>query len=118
LSLGFLEPSLRVLRVLRGSSFKAHRRPHQAARTCAIRYVSASPRPRKGIRGKEKDMASALDVRRTFDLGGGKTGQLHSLPELEKQGLGAIARLPTSLRIVLESLVRNCDGKRVSEADV
>src|SRR2546423_1582679 len=65
----------------------------------------------------ENDMG-ALDVRRTFDLGGGKTGQLHSLPELEKQGLGAIARLPASLRIVLESLVRNCDGKRVSEADV
>ena len=31
----------------------------------------------------------ALDVRRTFDLGGGKTGQLHSLPALEEQGLGA-----------------------------
>jgi aconitate hydratase len=61
---------------------------------------------------------SGLDVRRSFDLGNGKTGQLHSLPELEKQGLGAISRLPASLRIVLESLVRNCDGKRVQEQDV
>lgn len=42
----------------------------------------------------------------------------YSLPALEKQGMGAISRLPISLRIMLESLLRNCDGQRVKEEDV
>ena len=45
-------------------------------------------------------------------------GHLYSLPALEEQGLGTISRLPVSIRIVLESILRNCDGKRVDEADV
>jgi aconitate hydratase len=54
----------------------------------------------------------------TFDAGGGREGFFHSLPALEKQGVGPISRLPVSIRIVLESVLRNCDGKRVSEKDV
>ena len=57
-------------------------------------------------------------MRETFPLGGGGSGQLYALPRLEKQGFGPLGRLPVSLRIVLESLVRNCDGKRVKEEDV
>jgi aconitate hydratase A / 2-methylisocitrate dehydratase len=57
-------------------------------------------------------------ARQEFALGGGGRGGLYSLPELERRGLGALSRLPVSLRIVLESLVRNCDGKRVKEDDV
>src|SRR6476661_1577396 len=45
-------------------------------------------------------------------------GSFYSLPEVEKQGLGKVSRLPVSLRIVLESLLRNLDGKRVREQDV
>ncbi len=45
----------------------------------------------------------------------GKTGKYCSLPALEKAGLGKISRLPVSLRIVLESALRNCDGKKISE---
>jgi len=45
----------------------------------------------------------------------GKTGKFYSLPALEKAGLGDISRLPVSIRIVLESVLRNCDGKKVSE---
>ncbi len=48
----------------------------------------------------------------------GKTYQFHSLPQLEKSGVGPISKLPISIRIVLESLLRNCDGKRVTEQDV
>jgi len=48
----------------------------------------------------------------------GKTAKLYSLPALEKAGLGKISRLPVSLRIVLESVLRNCDGKKVSEHHV
>jgi len=41
-----------------------------------------------------------------------------SLPQLEKAGIGRISRLPVSIRLVLESILRNCDGKRVTEANV
>ncbi|HMV84219.1 MAG TPA: aconitate hydratase [Blastocatellia bacterium] len=54
----------------------------------------------------------------TFDLGNGNTGNFYSLPELEKQGVGPISKLPISIRIVLESVLRNCDGKKVREEDV
>ena len=57
-------------------------------------------------------------VRQSFAPSAGKIGTLYSLPRLEKEGLGRISRLPASLRVVLESLVRNCDGQRVKEDDV
>ncbi len=44
----------------------------------------------------------------------GATHKFYSLPELEKAGF-AIKKLPVSIRLVLESLLRNADGKRVSE---
>jgi aconitate hydratase len=47
-----------------------------------------------------------------------RDGHLYSLPALEEQGLGAVSRLPVSIRIVLESLLRNCDGQRVTDEDV
>ncbi len=54
----------------------------------------------------------------TFDLGNSKQGSFHSLPQLEKSGIGPVSKLPVSIRIVLESVLRNCDGKKVSEASV
>src|SRR5205085_10373145 len=59
-----------------------------------------------------------FNSRQTFDLGNGQQGHFHSLPSLEKAGLGKISRLPVSIRIVLESVLRNCDGKRVQEQSV
>src|SRR4030081_3557377 len=53
-----------------------------------------------------------------FDAGKGREGFLHSLPALEEQGIGKISRLPISIRIVLESVLRNCDGKKVRGKDV
>jgi aconitate hydratase len=53
-----------------------------------------------------------------FTLGNGKQGKLFSLPALEKQGIGPISKLPISIRIVLESVLRNCDGKKVNPKDV
>ncbi len=53
-----------------------------------------------------------------FELGNGKQGQFYSLPALEKAGVGAISKLPVSIRLVLESVLRNCDGKKVSEANI
>ncbi len=54
----------------------------------------------------------------TFDLGHGKTGQFYSLPALEKAGVGPISKLPVSIRIVLESVLRNCDGLKVQQQNV
>ncbi|MGI9307010.1 MAG: aconitate hydratase AcnA [Gammaproteobacteria bacterium] len=58
--------------------------------------------------------------KQTFKTDGGAEKTFFSLPELQKT-LGAdadIARLPACIRVVLESLLRNCDNKRVSEAHV
>ena len=54
----------------------------------------------------------------SFDLGNGRTGQFYSLPALEKAGVGPISKLPVSVRLVLESVLRNCDGLKVQEANV
>src|SRR6202140_3634550 len=53
-----------------------------------------------------------------FDAGSSREGFLHSLPALQEQGVGKISRLPVSIRIVLESVLRNCDGKKVRRKDV
>jgi aconitate hydratase len=53
-----------------------------------------------------------------FQAGGGKTGEFYSLPQLEKEGVGPISRLPFSIRILLESVLRNYDGKRIGEEDI
>src|SRR4030081_3704084 len=53
-----------------------------------------------------------------FDAGQGREGFLHSLSALEEQGVGNISRLPVSIRIVLESVLRNCDGTKGRRKDV
>ena len=59
-----------------------------------------------------------FDSLRDFDLGNGDKGKHYSLPALETAGVGSISRLPVSIRLVLESVLRNCDGQRVSEENV
>ncbi|QDL38837.1 aconitate hydratase [Rhodoferax sediminis] len=54
---------------------------------------------------------------KSFKTASGKTGSFYSLPALTRQFPG-IARLPVSLRIVLESVLRNCDGKKVTAEHV
>ncbi|HEY0726816.1 MAG TPA: aconitate hydratase AcnA, partial [Pyrinomonadaceae bacterium] len=48
----------------------------------------------------------------------GPVGQFFSLPQLEKNGVGPVSRLPHSLRVVLESVLRNYDGQKITEDDV
>ncbi len=62
-------------------------------------------------------MQDHLGILTTFDAGD-RPGRLVSLPALERRGFGPVSRLPVSLRIVLESLARNADGRRVTEEDV
>ena len=53
-----------------------------------------------------------------FRTASGTTGRFYSLPALEKAGVGRISRLPVSIRIVLESVLRNCDGKKITDEHV
>ena len=61
---------------------------------------------------------NTLNTLKEFKISDSKKGQFYSLPALEKKlGVG-ISRLPISIRIVLESVLRNCDGKKVTEEHV
>ncbi|NML24133.1 aconitate hydratase AcnA [Zoogloea dura] len=62
--------------------------------------------------------ARAFDTLREFVIAPGRSGRFHSLPALEAAGFAHLGRLPVSLRIILESLLRNLDGKRITEAQV
>jgi len=59
-----------------------------------------------------------FDSLQKLETGTGEQAFFYSLPQLEKAGVGPISRLPVSIRLVLESLLRNCDGKRVNEQNV
>ncbi|MED5295974.1 MAG: aconitate hydratase AcnA [Pseudomonadota bacterium] len=61
---------------------------------------------------------NCFDSLQTFDLGNGNKGQFYSLPALEAAGLGKISRMPACLRIVLEAVLRNVDGKKVTKENV
>src|SRR5215468_4781622 len=63
-------------------------------------------------------MTDEFKTLKTFDAGEGREGLFFSLPALEEQGIGKISRLPVSIRIVLESVLRNCDGEKVRRKDV
>ncbi|MBP7452476.1 MAG: aconitate hydratase [Ottowia sp.] len=56
-------------------------------------------------------------ARKSFKTASGKTGELYSLPALARK-FPNIKRLPVSLRIVLESVVRHCDGLKVTPEHV
>jgi len=59
-----------------------------------------------------------FDSLQTFATGAGGQGRFYSLPALEKAGVGPVSRLPVSIRLVLESVLRNCDGQKVTEQSV
>ncbi len=63
-------------------------------------------------------MHNLFNTLQTFELGNGQTGKFYSLPQLEKSGVGPISKLPVSIRIVLESVLRNYDDKKIREIDV
>ena len=58
-----------------------------------------------------------FSARDTFETGSGQAG-IYRLSKLEDAGLGNVAALPYSIRVLLESLLRNCDGYVVTEDDV
>jgi len=64
------------------------------------------------------DLLNPLNSLKTFDSGSGSDSYFYSLPALEEAGIGPVSKLPVSIRLVLESVLRNCDGKRITEEDV
>src|SRR5438067_7149012 len=61
---------------------------------------------------------NTFNTLKDFPLAAGQTGQFYSLPALG-EALGVnLSRLPVSIRIVLESVLRNCDGKKVTEEHI
>ena len=61
---------------------------------------------------------ASFNARQQFTTGSGQQADFFSLPALEKAGVAKISRLPVSIRIVLESVLRNCDGQKILEKDV
>jgi len=61
-------------------------------------------------------LPNPFNTLQTFSANGA-SHQFYSLPALESAGF-KVSRLPVSIRLVLESLLRNCDGKRVAEGAI
>ncbi|NMG14710.1 aconitate hydratase AcnA [Aromatoleum bremense] len=59
-----------------------------------------------------------FDTLKTFSTPSGRSGRYYSLPALETAGIATISRLPVSIRIVLEAVLRHCDGRKVTEDHV
>ena len=63
-------------------------------------------------------MNNPLDTLTKFESASAEVkGFIYSLPALKKSGVD-VSRLPVSIRIVLESVLRNCDGKLAHLEDV
>ena len=89
--------------------------PNAFDKSPAIASVTpAAPSPKENI----IHIALIMNTLRTFTTGSGADGKFHSLPALGELGFPNLGRLPVSIRIVLESLLRNNDGLKVTDKDV
>src|SRR6185437_11811987 len=85
--------------------------------------LQLEPQPPNCTSFRRKSLSTTMpeclfDSLQTFSSAAGPVGRFHSLPHLEKTGVGPISRLPHSIRIVLESVLRNCDGQKITAEDV
>ena len=78
--------------------------------------MAQSPKPLASSSVKPKRHAFGKTLK-TFKTASGKEGLFYSLPALAKQ-FPQVSRLPVSIRIVLESVLRNCDGRKVTAEHV
>ena len=60
----------------------------------------------------------AFKTLKEFKISDTKKGKFFSLPALEKSLDVKLSRLPISIRVVLESVLRNCDGKKINAEHV
>ena len=66
------------------------------------------------MQAKTKD---SFGTRASLDTASGRA-TICRLDRLEKAGLGNISRLPFSIKVLLEAVLRNCDGTLITEEDV
>ncbi len=78
--------------------------------------MASSPKPATVLPSAPAHHAFSYTLQR-FQTASGQEGQFYSLPALAKQ-FPQIRRLPVSIRIVLESVLRNCDGRKVTAEHV
>lgn len=71
-----------------------------------------------GTSTPSRGRVTAIDSIKTFTADSGAEGKFHPLPALAEQGFPNIAKLPASIRIVLESFLRNVDDREITEEDV
>jgi aconitate hydratase len=62
-------------------------------------------------------MHNLFNTLQTFETDGQRI-HYYSLPALEAQGVGTVSKLPVSIRILLESLLRNYDNQQITEQDI
>ena len=88
-----------------------------AVKTAVKTAVKAAAKPAAKPAVKRSPKHAFASTLKNFKTASGKVGKFYSLPALTKE-FPSIARLPVSIRIVLESVLRNCDGKRVTAEHV
>src|SRR5450631_1023488 len=64
-----------------------------------------------------KQYLNSFDARQTLVVGG-KTYAYYSLPAAERNGLSSVSRLPFSLKVIIENMLRNEDGRSTSKSDI
>ncbi len=62
-------------------------------------------------------MHNLFNTLQSFEADGQRI-HYYSLPALEAQGIGKVSNLPVSIRILLESLLRNYDNQQITEPDI
>jgi aconitate hydratase len=55
-----------------------------------------------------------LDTIQDYAIAPGRSGRMHALASVERAGFGAVSRLPICLRIILEAIIRNYDGDKIT----
>src|SRR5690349_20770196 len=95
----------------------AHAGQNEGFWAISVSMTSALPRPKPAERKSIMDFVDSFKCLRPLKVGS-KTYAYFSLPAAEKSGLKGISRLPFSLKVLLENLLRNEDGRSVTKEDI
>src|SRR5690606_36038631 len=82
---------------------------------CGLEYPQRNDAQGKGIAMTQ--LSNVFGSRSTFDTGRGEA-VIYRLDSLAKAGIADVSRLPVSLRVLLENLLRNFDGRLVTEEQI
>src|SRR5690242_5361563 len=82
-----------------------------------MRYRKAASRERRRYKGQDMTSLDSFKCRKILKVGT-KSYVHYSLPTAEKNGLRGISRLPFSLKVLLENMLRHEDGRSVAKEDI